>query len=210
MKDNKAWSKPDINNINPKYWEQFLDKNLFPNDSYNESENNSTLINSILSENSLNQIFLQIETEFNCKVNMNPKNWFLNIENITNGETIWLIRPSEYVDGNIYETEHLFFELNEKYKWLEYWKLLYKLYERIWLENDNFKIFDTEYTNITSMINFYIKEWYEIIWKCVGWMNIVWDFTEDDQDELDRIENEYKNGEQEKLLNFTVMLKKIN
>lgn len=91
---------------------------------------------------------LKINIDFeNSEIEILDKNWL----------AIWHIWPG-FVPFEWFENEpHLYFEIDEKYRWKDFWKFLFSIYKHFSKKDKNFILPENEYVSSPSNLNFFIK-----------------------------------------------------
>lgn len=92
--------------------------------------------------------WFKVKVDFeNFEIEILDKNWLM----------VWYIWPW-IVPLEWFETEeHLYFEVDEKYRWKNFWKFLYSIYKYFSKKDKNFVLPSYEFVNSPSALKFYLQ-----------------------------------------------------
>ncbi|MDD4151511.1 MAG: GNAT family N-acetyltransferase [Candidatus Gracilibacteria bacterium] len=147
----------------------------------------------------------EIEKKAQVKIEIDEKNNFVIIKTLT-GIEIGKIGQSDYKDGDFFTGEHLLNEIYEEFRGKGYGKLLYEIYLKIAKERDYY-IPTIEYSKKVSMINLYKKYGFKVISKIVNGEEMK--LSKSDFNYMEQIKENFKKGDLEQKLDFTVKLIKF-
>lgn len=155
----------------------------------------------------LKDIVENIEKENNILIKLNPKKSSIEIYSSEN-LLIWKMEKTLYNSKDFSTKEHLMIEIESRFRWMWFWKIMYETYEKIASIDKNFILPEQEYAVKASTINLYRKFWFEPTKKIIDYKE--YDFWEDDLIELENILENIRNWNWEKAFDFTVKMEKIN
>lgn len=193
-------------------WEKILEKEwLWIEEEQNEINYS---VSEILSSNNDNindfkKLSEKIEKRYNVSVCFSSQDNSLYILDKNNDlKLIWEVFLSEYEHWLYLNEEHLYFKIEEGYRWKWWWKKIFELYELLCEENEDFFIPDEECTNIVSMIHLYKKFWYICKYKIVDWLDEKIELEDEDFKLIDKTIRDFKKWKKEDFLPFTIILER--
>ena len=176
---NIDWNDPNLD-LDKILWIPDLDKKLWISDldktetEFNFSNENfwqtvSNILENFDTDKNFNDLIREIEKEKNIEINFWEKNGGF-VEIYKNKDLVWRIWKTWYkITDDIIDENHLWIEVYWEYEWKWYSKLLYKIYYKYSLENDNIFFPEYEFAKKNSRINLLLKLWYKVIWYYTNW-----------------------------------------
>jgi hypothetical protein len=176
-------------------WEKVLEKewlwNIWETTVKKQLSCTKNSLLNIIENLSLQKSIEIIEKEKNIKIILWDDNWWYIEFYSSSNFLLWKIWHDWYkLKSNNIDYNHLWIEINWDFQWNWYSKLLYDLYYKYSLENENVVYPDYELAQSNSRINLLLSIWYKIKEIYIEWFFL--DVSSNDENKLLKdIKNNY-------------------